>query len=513
MRALLHLPAIALLALVAATPAALAQGGTPIALQAPSVPPPAAADPDGRLFALQIGKSQIVHLARPARDVLVGNPAVADVVLRSADTAFVVAKSPGETNVVFFDEAGHQIDAVDVTVLFDTSAIGAALKEAMPNEAIGVSATSKSVILTGTVSSQQVLDNALAIAGQFTAGAQVVNLLQVRSENQVLLRVRVSEMSRTVIKELGVSSSAIFNVGNHHINAGISSTGLAVGAPGTAGGPVTTATTAPTNGFAASFGGASATFTAPAAFGGAAVAIPFGAATGLTALLEALDENGLSKTLAEPNLTAVSGETASFLVGGKVPICTINFTGSGGAVIQTETFNYQSFGIQLTFTPVVMSSGLVNIRIAAEISDLETAVADGAVAPTATQCGAPAFTSENVTTTVELPSGGSIALAGLLKNNESNAIQGYPGLKDVPVLGALFSSKSYQQDLDDLVISVTAVLVKPVNGRDLSYPTDGFGPASDFNFYFLNRLQSHYLPGNNVPPPPEVKSTLGLILE
>jgi pilus assembly protein CpaC len=501
------------MALVAAPPAALAQGGKPATLlRAPSVPPPATADRDGRLFALQIGKSQVVHLGRPARDVLVGNPGVADVVLRSADTAFVIAKSPGETNVVFFDEEGRQIDAVDVTVLFDTSAIGAALKEAMPNEAIGVSATSKSVILTGTVSSQQALDNAVAIAGQFTAGAQVVNLLQVRSENQVLLRVRVSEMSRTVIKELGVSSSAIFNVGNH-TNVGIGNTGLAVGAPGSGGGPVTTATTAPVNGFAASFGGATAAFTAPAAFGGAAVTIPFGAATGLTALLEALDENGLSKTLAEPNLTAVSGETASFLVGGKVPICTINFTGSGGAVIQTETFNYQSFGIQLTFTPVVMSSGLVNIRIAAEISDLETAVADGAVAPTATQCGAPAFSSENVTTTVELPSGGSIALAGLLKNNESNAVQGYPGLKDVPVLGALFSSKSYQENLDDLVISVTAVLVKSVTGRDLSYPTDGFGPASDFNFYFLNRLQSHYLPGSNVPPPPEVKSTLGLILE
>ncbi|HUK58460.1 MAG TPA: type II and III secretion system protein family protein [Stellaceae bacterium] len=547
-------PALAA-ALVAALPV-LAQGPRGPALVAPAVAPPATGAPAGRLFAVGIGKSQLIHLARPARDVMVASPGVADVVLQTPDTAFLIGRIAGETTVYFFDTQGRQIDALDVTVVFDTSALVDALKRALPYEAIDVATVNTSIVLSGTVSSQHALDDAVAIASQFVGGtgasapaapapaagttpagtatataapaaaagsngaapsapsglpARIVNLLRVRNENQVLLRVRVSEMSRTVIKELGVSPGAVFNLGRG--SGAFSTTTLTSPTiPATRGGGSVGGVPAP--GIAFSTSGVSASATFPASpFGGAALAIPFTAATGLTALIEALDENGLAKTLAEPNLTAVSGETASFLVGGSVPICQTTFTNSGQTVVPTQNFIYKPFGIQLTFTPVVLSDGLVNIRITAEISTLETTVAAGAIAPTVNTCGAPAFTSENVTTTVELPSGGSIALAGLLKNDESNSLQGIPGIMNVPVLGALFSSKAYQQNLDDLVVSVTAVLVKPTAPGEIAYPTDGFGPSSDFNFYFMNRLQSTYAPGATTTLPAAAKSVMGLILE
>jgi pilus assembly protein CpaC len=535
---------LAALTLVAAS-AASAQSARGPSLYAPAVAPPANDAPAGRVFAVGIGKSQLVRLARPARDVLVASPGIADVVLRSPDTAFIVGRVAGETTVYFFDAQGRQIDALDVTVLFDTTALEEALKRALPNEEIDVSTVNTGIVLSGSVSSQQVVDDAVAIANQFvavrvsgstsntassgptaasggTTGAtssntsttssqavSIINLLKVRNQNQVLLRVRVSEMSRAVIKELGVSPGAVFN--NFHVIGGsgaLSTTTLTY--PGFANGGVSiTGATAP--GVGLSFGGASAAFPANTTpFGGLAFAVPITAATGLTALIEALDENGLSKTLAEPNLTAVSGETASFLVGGSVPICQSTTTSNG---IAQFSFIYKPFGIQLTFTPVVMSSNLISVRITAELSTLVTAVAGGAVAPTAGSCGAPAFTSRNVTTTVELPSGGSIALAGLLQNDDNSNIQGLPGLKDVPVLGALFSSKAYQENLDDLVITVTTVLARATSPGELAYPTDGFGPASDFNFYILNRMQTNFAPATSAVPPPQLKSTFGLILE
>jgi len=543
-RPLLRAAFVLSLAACAAGPA-LAQGARGAALVAPTVAPPPSEAPAGRLFTVGIGKSQLVHLARPARDVLVASPGVADVVLKSPDMAFIVGHVAGETTVYFFDAEGRQIDALDVTVLFDTTALEDALRHALPNEQIEVSTVNTGVVLSGAVSSQQVIDDAVAIATQFvalrtvgtsntatvaptaaggsattaatstttaasSAPTSIINLLKVRNENQVLLRVRVSEMSRAVVKELGVSPGAVFN--NFRLiggASGLSTTNVTVPGFG-AGGIGVGGAVGPGPG--ASFGGAGAAFPATVTpYGGFGLTIPFGAATGLTALIEALDSNGLVKTLAEPNLTAVSGETASFLVGGSVPICQTTTTANGLAQF---SFIYKPFGIQLTFTPIVMSNNLISVRITAELSTLVTSAAGGAIIPSGlVTCGAPAFTNRNVTTTVELPSGGSIALAGLLQNDDTSNIQGLPGFKDIPVLGTLFSSKAYQENLDDLVITVTTLLAKPAAPGELAYPTDGFGPASDFNFYIMNRLQSHYAPAAGAIPPAQVKSTFGLILE
>jgi pilus assembly protein CpaC len=409
-----------------------------------------AADPVARSMTLETNKSRVIRLARPARDVLVANPAIADVVMRSTDTAFIIGRRVGETTVYFFDGEGRQIDGVDLNVTFDSVGIKAALQRMIPSEHIEVATANQSLVLTGAVASPQVAENARNIARQFVADdAAIVNMLSIRDKNQVMLRVRVSEMSRQVVKELGITPSSNFSVGGTRF----------------------TLTGTQTSFISAPFAALNAV-------------IPLGGAMSLTALLRALESNGLVKTLAEPNLTAVSGETASFLVGGQFPVPSPQPTGGGG---QTITVVYKDFGVRLTFTPVVLSGGLINLKVATEVSQLST---QGQI--NANGFTIPGLTMRRAETTVELPSGGSIAIAGLLQNDIQNTIQGFPLLKDVPVLGMLFSSKQFQRNESDLVIAVTPLLVKPIDPNLLAMPTDGFGPASDFNMYVMGKLHANY---------------------
>lgn len=414
-----------------------------------------AIEPVTRMLSLDVNKSRIIRLPRPARDVLVANPAIADIALRSPDTAFVIGRRVGETNVYFFDADGHQIDGVDLTVKFDSNAVAAVLHQMIPGEQINIATANQSLILSGSVASSQEADNARQIARQFVADdSSIINLLNVRDKSQVLLRVRVSEMARSVVKELGITPGQPTPF-NFHI--GSNSFSLAGNTP--------TFTNTP---FAALSG-----------------AFPITGATTFTSLLQALESNGLVKTLAEPNLTAVSGETASFLVGGQFPVPSPQPGSTPGASIVTVV--YKDFGVRLTFTPIVLSSGLINLKIATEVSQLST---QGEI--TVSGLTIPALATRRAVTTVELPSGGSIAIAGLLQNDIQNTIQGFPLLKDIPVLGALFSSTQFQHDESDLVIAVTPLLVKPVDPNALALPTDGFGPASDMNMYLLGRLNATY---------------------
>jgi pilus assembly protein CpaC len=478
---------------VPATPAQAAPPAAPVPLapRGPAMAPPsdrpstvtpspfAIISASPRSLSVDLNKSQVVHLGRPARDVLVSNPAIADIVLRTADTAFVIGKKVGETNVYFFDADGRQIERVDVLVAFDSAAVAVALKRAIPNEEIVVSTASETLVLTGTVSSQQAADNARQIAQQFLPKElPVVSLLNIRDKNQVLLRVRVTEMSRQTVKELGIVPGFPvpfkFTVGGNNFT-------LSSASPGFIQTPYSALAAGPTS---------------------SAV----GASTQFSALMQALESNGLVKTLAEPNLTAVSGETASFLVGGEFPVPAPQSSGTGTA--PTITITYKDFGIQLTFTPVVLSDGLISLRIATEVSQLST---QGQI----TEAGfnIPALTVRRAETTVELPSGGSIAIAGLLQSDIQNTIQGIPGLKDLPVLGTLFSSKQFQRNETDLVIAVTPLLVRPVDPTAIAFPTDGFGPASDFNLYFLGRLHATYTSPSPTAPRGQPKGPFGFILE
>lgn len=426
---------------------------------------------DARSLTIEVNKSRVVRLARPARDVLVANPAIADIVLRSADTAFIVARRIGETNVYFFDEDGRQIDELEVIVAFDSLALTTTLKRMLPGETVEVTTANQSIVLTGSVASAQVAENIRSIARQFVAeDSAIINLINIRDKNQVLLRVRVSEMSRSVVKQLGISPGGNFSLGG----ATFGVTGGALGFTST------------------SFTSLNAT-------------IPLIGSSTLTALLQALESNGLVKTLAEPNLTAISGETASFLVGGQFPVPSPQPAAGGGTTISVI---YKDFGVRLTFTPVVLASGVINLRIATEVSQLST---QGQI--TANGFTIPALSVRRAETTVELPSGGSIAIAGLLQNDIQNTIRGIPGLKDIPILGSLFSSTQFQRSESDLVIAVTPLLVRPVDPKALAFPTDGFRPASDVNMYLMGRLHATYASPTAGAPPARPRGPHGFILE
>jgi pilus assembly protein CpaC len=437
--------------------------------------------PGGQTMTLDLGKSDVVHLARPARDVLVASPTIADVVLRTADTAFVVGRKVGETNVHFFDAEGRQIEELDVTVTFDSSAVTAALRRALPNETVTVSTANQSIVLSGSVATPAELENVQQVVRQFVADEKaIVNLIKVHDDNQVLLRVRVTEMQRNTVKELGITPGFPAPL----------QFSLLSGATFVFGGTPQTLGTAPFG--ALSYGSGASPFAG-------ASALP---SKNFQALIQALEQNGMVKTLAEPNLTAVSGETASFLVGGKFFIPQVSGVGAS-AQISAVPF---PFGIQLTFTPVVLSSGLISLRIATNVSEPTTGstTVNGTVLPN--------LSERSATTTVELPSGGSIAMAGLLQDDLNNSISGLPGIMSVPILGALFSSKQFQHNETDLVIAVTAFQIKAADPNAIAFPSDGFGPASDFNMYFLGRLNATYTkPTPDQPRQP--KGPFGFILE
>ncbi len=465
--------ALRLLAALGVAKLGIAIGADPVAPSRPAA------------MTLDVGKSQVLRLSRPARDVLVASPGVADVVLRSPDTAFVVGRKVGETNVFFLDAEGRQIDGIDVNVVFDSDAVKAALKHALPTEQIEISTANQSLVLSGAVASQTELENAQQIVRQFVSDDKsIVNLLTVHDKNQVLLRVRVTEMERNTVKELGITPGFPSPI-NLNIN------GLTFNL---AGNPST-------NVGASAFGNIALTPTAPtsAITAASAVAAP---STSFTALLQALESNNLIKTLAEPHLTAVSGETASFLVGGKFFIPQINGVGAT-AEVSAVPF---PFGIQLTFTPIVLSSGLISLRISTNVSEPTTGTT------TVNQTVLPNLSERSATTTVELPSGGSVTIAGLLQDNLGNTIQGLPGVMNIPILGALFSSKNYSRNETDLVIAVSAFLIKPVDANTIAFPADGFGPASDFNMYLLGKLNATYTkPTPEAPRQPN--GPFGFILE
>lgn len=447
----------------------------------------AAGAAETQVLALDLNRSRIVQLAHPARDVLVANPAIADVVLRTADTAFVLARQIGETDVDFLDRAGRPLESLDVTVQLDTTALAAALRQAIPGETVKISTANRSIVLSGTVASAQDAANAAAIARQFVGNAKlVINLLRARDRSQVVLRVRVTEMQRSTVKELGITpgfpAPFSFRFGKVRFSIG----GTAPSFPET---PFFGLATGP---------GSGGTTLAPAPVPSPFPGVPGAPSSSFSALLQALESNGLVKTLAAPTLTAVSGETASFLVGGKFPVPSVVGVGSTAQVVPT----FYPYGVQLTFTPVVLSSGLISLKIATSVSVTGAPTDVGGTS-------VPSLTERGATTTVELPSGGGIAIAGLLQNDVQNTIQGLPGLMHLPILGALFSSKAFQHDETDLVIAVSAYLVRPVDPDAIAYPTDGFGPASDFNMYLLGHLNAERLPPGTIPP----QTPFGFILE
>ncbi|MFQ5959220.1 MAG: type II and III secretion system protein family protein, partial [Alphaproteobacteria bacterium] len=423
-------------ALFAAGPANAQDAGTgertPLgATEAASVP---------NVVNLGLNKARVYELPQDARDVLVSNPTVADVVIKTPRRVYVLGQAVGDTNAFFFDGQGREILRLEIRVELDLSALQSAMAEYFPDEHIVVRAVNQDIVLSGTVRSAQVAEDARLVARRFVVDdSEIVNLLRIANEQQVMLRVRVSEMQRTVVKELGVQFFLDASSSDSNSVFDIDSGGLGPNAFGTA------------------------RFLFNNVF------------DGLDSTLDALESQGLVKTLAEPNLTAVSGENANFLVGGEFPIPVPQ---EGDQI----TIEFKQFGILLTFTPVVLSSGVVSLKISTEVSQLST---KGQVK--LANFNIPSLTVNRAETTVELPSGGGFMIAGLLQNDIRNRVDGIPGMKDIPILGALFRSVAFRREETELVVTVTPYLVRPVDPNMMALPTDGFAPASDFDMYLLGR--------------------------
>jgi pilus assembly protein CpaC len=408
-----------------------------------------------------LNKSQILRVDQPFTDLLVGNSAIADVLPLTDRTIYVLGKALGRTNLSVYGKGKRLLAVLDLSVIHDSEGLKAKLFELLPNEKIDVRTVNSSVILSGSISSANRAARAMSIAQSF-APKMVTNLLQVQGSHQVMLEVRFAEMARSTGKELGINWDALFNSGSFIF-------GLATGLPTTISGNFPDGTIAVRNNAALS--GAAATNTLFGNFSDSK--------RNVSSVIDALETRGLIKTLAEPTLIALSGETAKFLAGGEFPI----------PVAQDEdsiTIVFKEFGVSLAFTPTVLDNGLINLVVNPEVSQLDLST----TATTLAGSTIPGLTTRRASTTVELRDGQSFAIAGLLQNDFSDSINQLPGLGDIPILGALFRSTQYQRNETELVIIVTPRLVQPVKAGTLATPTDNFVPPSEGDLFFMGKIEA-----------------------
>ncbi|MEI9996310.1 MAG: type II and III secretion system protein family protein [Rhizomicrobium sp.] len=438
---------------------------------------------------LALNKAIVVQLDADARDVLVSSPDIVDAVVRTPRRIFLLALKTGQTNAFFFDAAGHQLASIDIRVEKDVTDLGSMIHADMPKSNVKVSAMNDNVVLTGTVASAQEAARAQDLAARFAGDpAKVVNMLKVAASEQVMIRVRVAEMQRNVAKQFGIDLASAAIVAGVPIAA---SSAQQFGLVGRALNDLS----------GGQFGQVCSGGTNPLA--GPCTLGP----NNLQGTLHALESVGLVHTLAEPNLTAVSGETAKFLSGGEFPVP------SGRDQQGNVQVEFKQFGIGLSFTPVVLSGGRISLQISTEVSELTntgsfTLQGSGAAAGLTI----PALSVRRTSTTVEVPSGGSFAIAGLMQHASKQVIEAMPGVKDVPILGALFRSRDYENDESELVVIVSAYLVTPTTAANLSSPTDGFVTPADPETLLLGHLNAIHdnKPAGAAPTP---SSGVGFIVQ
>jgi len=395
-----------------------------------------------------IGKSEDVRTDASFADILVGDPQIADVNPLTDHAMSVLGKKIGTTRVSVYAEGKKLIGVFDVEVGYDTTRLAAELARQFPHSGIRVSSVNGRIMLSGTATDAPTVERAVNIARQF--GPEVINSIQVLRAQQVMLEVRFIEMSRQASRELGVQWNVQSNNGRLTANIGDRTTGLPVSA-------------------VASTAAGVLSGTAPFGF---VIGKLIGSGMEADVLINALEEKGLARSLAEPNLVALSGDTASFLAGGEFPVPVPGTLG-------TVTIDYKRYGVGLAFTPTVLSGGLVNLKIEPEVSQLDTShpvqVAGISVPP---------LIVRRASTTVELRDGQSFVIGGLLQTTGQTAQQQLPWIGDVPVLGALFRSAAYQKNETDLAIIVTPRIVRPSRPGDVvATPLDKTLPANDADFF------------------------------
>jgi pilus assembly protein CpaC len=428
----------------------------------------------GSPIVLEAGKGTLIRLPRPAATVFIANPEVADVQVKSPSLIYVSAKAPGDTVVYAVDTDDNVLLHAPVRVDHDLSRLRQSIHALMPGEHIDVNSVQGSLVLSGNVSSAGRAERARALASALTAdvkGGQVVNQMSVAIPNQVSLRVKIAEVDRSVLKALGVNWNAAVSADSfRHTTFGLLTNN-----------PVTSQQITNQNTFR--FG-----LITPSAQ--------------INTTLDALGQEGLITTLAQPNLTTTNGQTASFLAGGEFPVPIASNTGTGGGT--TVTVEFKKYGVQLAFTPTIIDANHLSLRIRPEVSQLTSV---GAVQTAGFTI--PALTVRSADTTVELGSGQSFALGGLLQNNTQQDVSKIPWLGDIPILGQLFRSDRFQRNESELIIIVTPYLVQPSTVA-LAAPTDGFDAPHDSQRLLNGENYRQGLPGSpRGPLPPGGQGLIG----
>lgn len=414
---------------------------------------------EGKVINLGLNKSMVIDLPEDIRDVLVSNPQVADAVVRSNRKIYLIGMAVGEANVFLFGDGNRQLAHFELVVGRDTIGLEATIASVIPDSHIKAQSLGDSLVLSGTVTSPEAAATAANIAAKFIGSPdKVVNSITISGSDQVNLRVVVAEVAKNTVRSLGVDMAALTTVN------------------GVTFAPISTPSTSTNYNIAnianSTIGGTStklytiADATAKGAFG-------IGTSN-FAAMITALKTQGAVRTLAEPNLTAISGQSAKFVVGGEIPYVV--------AGKDSENVSFKEYGVILGFTPTVLSSGRISLKINTEVSEPDNSYSDTY----------PGLTKRSAETSVELPSGGAIALGGLLRDNVSKTVNGIPGLSDLPILGALFKSEAYRRQQTELVIFVTPYLVKPVSPSEITRPDQNLNFQTDAQSFFLNQINRIY---------------------
>jgi pilus assembly protein CpaC len=500
------------------------------------------------VLVLPFGKSAIVDLPADARDILLSNPQVADAVVRTSRRVYIIGRAMGQTNAFFFDAAGRQIASIEIRIEPDVAPLNDFLRRHAPDMRVQAEALNGSIVLSGTAASASEADRAVQMAESFlgTAGGvaagggstiggpnssgtaspggsrpRIINLIQVEGSEQVLVRVRVVEMSRSLVRQLGINMNyseiinrflpedAFVDVAtqngfsiNGRLLGGLAATGgvaetvlnpASVSFPGPDAGQIPSSQ-AGVGGYAYDNAGTADLLDDTVTDGPGRL----DASRQTDASIEAFERAGLLRVLAEPNLTAISGESARFLAGGEFPV---PVAADDGEI----TVEFKPFGVGLAFTPIVLSGGRISLKLSTEVSELtsEGAIATGdtpirnADGTTTVIRGItiPALQVRRAETTLEMPSGGAIVLAGLIQERTRHALEGLPGAMNVPVLGSLFRSRDFINNETELVIIVTPYLVQPTSPETLRTPADGFRNPSETESLLTGRLNAMYRQG------------------
>ncbi|MEJ0010832.1 MAG: type II and III secretion system protein family protein [Alphaproteobacteria bacterium] len=408
---------------------------------------------DGDLVTVEVNKGAPLHLPAAAASVAIANPAIADVQVVSPRLLFINGKLPGETSLIVVDGQDNVILEGNILVTHNLSRLQRAASDMVPGSHIVASSTDNAIILKGTLDSPVESEKVQRLAAGFLENnnQKVINMIDTSGSDQVMLKVKIVELARSELKRFGINWENVANTGNFIF-------GLAQGRD------VVDATGAlERNGSDSS------------------LSISHTGRVNINAVIDALETDGLVTVLAEPNLTTRSGMTASFLSGGEIPIPVVQASAGTQPV---ATIQYQQFGVSLQFTPVVLSKDKISLTVLPEVSALsdENAINQNGFT-------VPSLTTRRASATIDLGSGQTFALAGLLRDDQGNTVNKFPGLGDIPLIGALFRNSEYSNDQTELVILVTPYIVRPVDSPDkLATPVDGYTPATDAERILMGKL-------------------------